>query len=112
MAKEKVEKEEKELTKFERISLQKKELAKRYGTGTLITGDSEGMEVEVISTNSIGLDSALGIGGLPKGRIIEVYGTESSGKTTLCLELIAKAHEDPNSYIDLKYAEHSLSRRY
>lgn len=112
MAKEKESKEEKVLSKAERIALQKKELTKRYGEGTLITGDSEGMEVEVISTNSIGLDAALGIGGLPKGRIIEIYGTESSGKTTLCLETIAKAHENPDSYCAVIDAEHALSRQY
>ena len=112
MAKSKEEKQEKELTKAEKIALQKKELEKKYGVGTLIGGNDGGMDVEVISTNSIGLDSALGIGGLPKGRIVEIYGTESSGKTTLCLELIAKSHEKPDIYAAFVDAEHALSRTY
>ena len=54
-------------------------------------GSKEAMEVEGISTGSLGLDIALGIGGLPKGRVIEVYGPESSGKTTLALHVIVEA---------------------
>lgn len=111
MAKEKLEKEAPK-SKAEIIALQKKELEKKYGAGTLIGGNDVGMVVDVISTNSIGLDAALGIGGLPKGRIIEIYGTESSGKTTLCLELIAKAHQIPDVYCAVIDAEHALSKTY
>lgn len=108
----KEDKQEKELSKAEKIALQKKELEKKYGQGTLIGGNDKGMKVDVISTNSIGLDNALGIGGLPKGRIVEIYGTESSGKTTLCLELIAKAQETPDVYCAVVDAEHALSTTY
>jgi len=56
-------------------------------------GDKSAMDVEAISTGSIGLDVALGIGGLPKGRVIEIYGPESSGKTTLTLHAIAECQK-------------------
>jgi RecA/RadA recombinase len=58
-------------------------------------GSKEAMQVEAISTGSLGLDIALGIGGLPRGRVIEVYGPESSGKTTLALHVIAEAQKMP-----------------
>lgn len=56
-------------------------------------GDSRVVDIETISTGSLGLDLALGIGGLPKGRIIEIYGPESSGKTTLAIHAIAEAQK-------------------
>ena len=65
------------------------------------------MEVETISTGSLGLDIALGVGGLPRGRVIEIYGPESSGKTTLALHAIAEAQKDGGTaaFVD---AEHAL----
>lgn len=66
-------------------------LRKRFGAGAVITGDAPHLTSPVISTGFPGLDQALGIGGLPRGRIIDIYGPEGSGKTTLCLHLIAQA---------------------
>ena len=69
------------------------QIEKNYGKGSVMKlGDPENVvEIEAISTGSLGLDVALGIGGLPKGRIIEIYGPESSGKTTLALHTVAEA---------------------
>jgi recombination protein RecA len=74
-------------------------------------GDKAAMEVEAVSTGSLGLDIALGIGGLPKGRIIEIYGPESSGKTTLALHVVAEVQKAGGSaaFID---AEHALDPAY
>ena len=75
-------------------------------------GDSEAIrDVEVISTGSLGLDIALGVGGLPKGRVIEIYGPESSGKTTLTLQAIAECQKigGTAAFID---AEHALDPAY
>lgn len=74
-------------------------------------GDNRTMDVETISTGSLALDIALGAGGLPMGRIVEVYGPESSGKTTLTLELIAAAQRSGKTcaFID---AEHALDPIY
>lgn len=84
-----------------------------YGKGSLMNlGDSSIAEgVEVISTGSLGLDLALGVGGIPKGRIIEVYGPEASGKTTVALHIIAEAQKAGGTccFID---AEHALDATY
>lgn len=83
-----------------------------FGRGSVMKlGQREVMEVESISTGSLGLDIALGIGGLPKGRIIEIYGPESSGKTTLALHVIANAQKQGGNcaFID---AEHALDPAY
>ena len=71
----------------------------------------QAMDVEAISTGSLGLDIALGIGGLPKGRIVEIYGPESSGKTTLALQVIAEAQKTGGicAFVD---AEHALDPVY
>ena len=67
---------------------------KQFGPGALMKlGDATKMEVDKISTGSIAIDLALGIGGLPKGRVCEIYGPESSGKTTFCLSIIAQAQK-------------------
>ncbi|RME61515.1 MAG: DNA recombination/repair protein RecA, partial [Caldilineae bacterium] len=67
-------------------------LTKRYGDGIIMKlGDASRLDVEAIPTGSLSLDIALGVGGVPRGRIIEIYGPESSGKTTLCLHVIAEA---------------------
>jgi recombination protein RecA len=87
-------------------------LEKSYGKGTIMRmGDSPVEDMEVISTGSIALDIALGIGGLPKGRVIEIYGPESSGKTTLAIHAIAQAQKNGGiaAFID---AEHAFDRYY
>ena len=88
------------------------QIEKAYGKGTIMRlGENSGMNVEAISTGSITLDSATGIGGLPKGRIIEIYGPESSGKTTLALSVVAQAQKlgGEAAFID---AEHALDPAY
>ncbi len=85
---------------------------RQYGENSLIRlGEATNMNVETISTGSIALDLALGVGGLPRGRIAEVYGPESSGKTTLCLSLIAEAQRNGGNavFVDV---EHALDPRY
>ena len=80
---------------------------KQFGEGTIMRlGDAAKMEVSVISTGSVALDLALGVGGLPRGRIVEIYGPESSGKTTLCLSIIAEAqrHGGNAVFIDVEHA--------
>lgn len=104
----------KEVTKIEDAAARKKALAaaiaqieKQYGEGTImLMGAKRDMNVEHISTGSLMLDLALGIGGLPKGRIIEVYGAESSGKTTLCLHAVAEAQKAGGTaaFIDVEHA--------
>lgn len=88
------------------------QIEKAYGKGTIMRlGENSGMNVEAISTGSITLDAATGIGGLPKGRIIEIYGPESSGKTTLALSVVAQAQKNGGeaAFID---AEHALDPAY
>ncbi len=89
-----------------------KQIDKTFGKGTVIRlGDKNIEPIEAISTGSIGLDMALGIGGVPVGRIIEIYGPESSGKTTLALQIIASAQAKDKicAFID---AEHALDMFY
>ncbi len=84
----------------------------KFGEGSIIRlGDAPKVGVEAISTGSIGLDDALGIGGLPRGRVIEVFGPESSGKTTLALQVVAQAQKSGGigAYVD---AEHALDPDY
>src|ERR1700739_3544928 len=98
--------------KLKALQLTVDKLDKAYGKGTIMKlGDSKIMAVETISTGSIGLDIALGIGGLPKGRVIEIYGPESSGKTTLGPHVIAEAQKKGGTcaFID---AEHALDPIY
>ena len=88
------------------------QIEQTYGKGSIMKlGQRSVMDVESISTGSLSLDVALGIGGLPKGRIIEIYGPESSGKTTLALHVIAEAQKNGDScaFID---AEHALDPAY
>ena len=87
-------------------------LEKQYGKGTIMKlGDGVVTQVEAIPTGSLSLDYALGIGGVPRGRIVEIYGPESSGKTTLCLHIIAEAQKLGGlaAFID---AEHALDVNY
>jgi recombination protein RecA len=80
--------------KMKALQLTVDKLDKAYGKGTIMKlGDSKVMGVEFIPTGSLGLDIALGIGGLPKGRVVEIYGPESSGKTTLAIQAIANAQK-------------------
>ena len=89
------------------------QIEKQFGKGSVMRmGDNTSIrDIEVISTGSIGLDVALGIGGLPKGRVVEIYGPESSGKTTLTLQVIAEAQKvgGTAAFID---AEHALDPNY
>ena len=83
------------------------DISKRYGEGSIMRlGEAKQMEVEVISTGSLGLDLALGVGGIPRGRITEIYGPESSGKTTICLHVVAEAQKKGGTaaFIDMEHA--------
>jgi len=94
------------------LDLAIKQMDKAFGKGTLIRlGDKPVVEMEAISTGSLGLDLALGVGGLPQGRVIEIYGPESSGKTTLTLHAIAECQKAGGvcAFID---AEHALDTSY
>jgi recombination protein RecA len=88
------------------------DLTKRFGDGTIVRlGDAQHLAVEVISTGSLALDIAIGVGGIPRGRITEIYGPESSGKTTLCLHVIAEAQKRGGlcAFVDM---EHALDPTY
>ena len=88
------------------------QIEKSFGKGSIMKlGEQEGIEIPSISTGSLGLDIALGIGGLPRGRIVEIYGPESSGKTTLTLHVIAEAQKVGGTcaFVD---AEHALDPAY
>ena len=88
------------------------DIEKQFGKGAIMKlGDQEKMEIETSSTGSLSLDIALGAGGYPKGRIIEIYGPESSGKTTFALHAIAEVQKNGGraAFID---AEHSLDPVY
>jgi recombination protein RecA len=98
--------------KLKALKLTLDKLDKAYGKGTVMKmGDRPVEEVDAISTGSLGLDLALGVGGLPRGRVIEIYGPESSGKTTLTLHAIAEAQKKGGiaAFID---AEHAFDRFY
>jgi recombination protein RecA len=85
---------------------------KQYGDGTLMRmGDATKMTVSTVSTGSVAIDLALGVGGLPRGRIVEIFGPESSGKTTLCLSIIAEIQRQGGNavFVDV---EHALDPRY
>jgi recombination protein RecA len=98
--------------KLKALQLTLDKLDKTYGKGTVMKmGDKAVEEVETISSGSLGLDLALGVGGYPRGRVIEIYGPESSGKTTLTLHAIAEAQKAGGiaAFID---AEHAFDRNY
>ena len=83
------------------------QIEKQFGKGSIMRlGDNHSMNVEAISTGSLGLDIALGINGLPKGRIVEIFGPESSGKTTVALHVCAEAQKNGGivGYIDIEHA--------
>jgi recombination protein RecA len=84
------------------------QIDRAFGKGSAMKlGSKEAMQIETISSGSLGLDIALGVGGLPRGRVIEIYGPESSGKTTLALHVIAEAQKGGGTaaFVD---AEHAL----
>ncbi len=88
------------------------QIEKQFGKGSVMRlGDSQSYDVEAVSTGSLGLDIALGIGGIPKGRVVEIYGPESSGKTTLTLQVIAEVQKAGGTaaFVD---AEHALDPAY
>ena len=98
--------------KMEVLNATLERLEKMYGKGSIMRlGDTPHEAMDVISTGSIGLDVALGVGGLPKGRVIEIFGPESSGKTTLALHAIAESQKEGGiaAFID---AEHAFDRFY
>lgn len=89
-----------------------KKLKSRFGDGAIMKlGEQEKVDVDAISTGSLGLDAALGVGGLPRGRIVEIYGPESSGKTTLALHVLAEAQKKGGicAFVD---AEHAIDPEY
>ena len=93
--------------KSEALATALSQIEKKYGKGSIMKlGENTAMNVEAVSTGSIGLDCALGIGGVPKGRIIEIYGPESSGKTTIALHVVAEAQKTGGdaAYIDVEHA--------
>src|SRR5690606_26977672 len=89
------------------------QIERAFGKGSImrLAGNEQIVEIETISTGSLGLDIALGVGGLPRGRIVEIYGPESSGKTTMALHTIAEAQKKGGicGFID---AEHALDTVY
>ena len=98
--------------KFKALKLTMDKIDKDFGKGSVMMMNEKGItEIETISTGSIGLDVALGIGGLPKGRVVEIYGPESSGKTTLAIHVIAEAQKKGGmcAFID---AEHAFDSSY
>ncbi|MGA9533365.1 MAG: recombinase RecA, partial [Anaerolineales bacterium] len=88
------------------------DIKKRYGEGAVMRlGESSHLDVQVIPTGSLALDVALGVGGIPRGRVTEIYGPEASGKTTLCQHIVAEAQKLGGvcAYVDM---EHALDPRY
>ena len=88
------------------------DIVKKYGEGSIMRmGEAQHLTVEAIPTGSLSLDIALGVGGIPRGRVIEIYGPESSGKTTICQHIVAEAQKKNGiaAYID---AEHALDMTY
>ncbi len=103
--------EEKE-SKIQALKVAIEQIEKQHGKGSIMKlGEGPIMKVDFISTGSISLDAALGIGGIPRGRVTEIYGPESSGKTTICLHIIAEAQKQGGlaAFID---AEHALDTAY
>jgi recombination protein RecA len=98
--------------KLKSLDIAIEQIEKDHGKGSIMKlGDKPAAKLEAISTGSISLDAALGIGGVPRGRIVEVYGPESSGKTTICLHIIAEAQKTGGlaAFID---TEHALDTNY
>ena len=103
---------EEKLSKLKSLDIAIEQIEKDHGKGSIMKlGDKPAAKLESISTGSISLDAALGIGGVPRGRIVEVYGPESSGKTTIALHAIAEIQKrgEVCAFID---AEHALDPMY
>ena len=112
MAKEIKEESAEKLEKLKILQSTLDKIEKNYGKGSIMKlGDKPDEAFEVISTGSLNLDAALGVGGMPKGRIIEIYGPESSGKTTLAIHAIAESQKTGGiaAFID---AEHAFDSFY
>lgn len=112
MQKKKAKKEDKTMGGATALEDTLKSIQTKFGEGSIMKfGDSPKVDINVISTGSIGLDMALGVGGIPRGRIIEIFGPESSGKTTLSLHIVAEAQKAGGvcAYID---AEHAMDPDY
>jgi len=98
--------------KLKALKMTLDKIDKDYGKGSVMRlGEKQNVDMEVISTGSIGLDSALGVGGFPKGRIIEIYGPESSGKTTIAIHTIAEAQKK-GGICAIVDAEHAFDASY
>ena len=101
------------MEKEKALAITLKQIEKQFGKGSIMKlgEDSAKLNIDSISTSSIGLDIALGIGGVPRGRVVEIFGPESSGKTTVALHIIAQAQKDGGTaaFID---AEHALDPTY
>lgn len=98
--------------RMEAVQLAVEQIEKQFGKGAIMNlGENSGLNVEAISTGSLGLDIALGVGGVPKGRVVEVYGPESSGKTTLSYHVIAESQKQGGicAFVD---AEHAMDPEY
>ncbi len=94
------------------IDLAISQIERQFGKGAIMRmGDSKAIKIPAISTGSISLDAAIGIGGVPRGRVIEIYGPESSGKTTLTLHIVAEAQKK-GGYAAFIDAEHALDPIY
>jgi len=98
--------------KFKAVDHAVEEIRQKYGEGSIMKlGDAKKVDVDVIPTGAISLDMALGVGGMPRGRVVEIYGPESSGKTTLSLHVVAEAQKQGGTaaFVD---AEHALDPEY
>ena len=103
---------EKDSNKIKALEAAIAQIEKNYGQGSIMKlGDTRHMQVEAVPTGSLSLDLALGVGGIPKGRIVEIYGPESSGKTTVALHMVAEVQKQGGiaGFID---AEHALDPVY
>src|SRR3989344_2376482 len=103
---------EEKAEKLSNVEAAIKSIQQKYGEGAIMKlGEARRVDVDVIPTGSLSLDLALGVGGMPRGRIVEIYGPESSGKTTLALHIVAEAQKKDGlcAFVD---AEHALDPEY
>jgi recombination protein RecA len=101
-----------DLAKKEALDMALNQIERQFGTGAIMRfGDKESLKIDVISSGSVSLDMALGVGGFPRGRIVEIYGPEASGKTTLALHVVAEAQKKGGvaAFVD---AEHAFDPEY
>ena len=91
------------------------QIERQFGTGSVMKmGDKQHMKVEAVSTGSLAIDLALGIGGLPRGRVVEIYGPEASGKSTLAMHVVAEAQRTGGicAYVDAEHAMDKLRDKF